>query len=153
MDKNYIIMNSIVIEKPTLDDVDTMFIWGEATPYLWATEETKWYPKDSIVRWITDPKDDALLVARVNGKLAGMCMTNVLRDWALCTGLYVDEPYRKKGVGKKLIEEATYQLQKKGIPGMDLVVEVDNPNAVAFYKSCGFVQGYMFHWMYKPFTA
>jgi ribosomal protein S18 acetylase RimI-like enzyme len=146
MDKS--IMN-ITITNATLDDVDTLFRWGEENEELWSHQKTRWYPKESLRKRIKSPKNTILLVARVDGKLAGVCMVEIIRDWTYCSGLYIDTPFRRRGIGRLLMTEAIAQLKKKRMDGLDLLVEVDNDTALAFYNTHGFTKGHTFHWMYK----
>ncbi len=144
-------MAQFIIDYPKSEDVETLFLWGEENHFLWAHPKTKWFTKKTLARWVTDPRDDILLVVRSEGVLAGMCFIEMMRDWAYCSGLYVDNDYRKQGVGKMLIEEAKSRLQAKGIEGLDLVVDQENVDAQKFYESCGFTRGFTMQWMYKAF--
>lgn len=142
-------MEKIQITHATLEDVDTLFRWGEENEELWSHQKTRWYPKDSLRKRIKSPKNTILLVARVDGRLAGVCMVEIIRDWAYCSGFYIDKPFRRHGIGRLLMAEAIARLKKKGMDGLDLLVETDNTEAYAFYDDHGFTKGHTFHWMYK----
>lgn len=126
------VMKDITFTAPTLDDVDTLWRWGEENWELWGDEEGKWFRKSSLSRWISDPEDDVLLVAKKDGKLIGMCMTYHLRHWGFCVGLFVDELYRGKGLGKKMLNKAHDLLKKKGIDSMILLVDTKNERGKEF---------------------
>ena len=51
---------------------------------------------------------------------------------------YIDERYRRCGIGKKLIEEAYKYGKEVGINTIDLNVYMRNINAINFYKKQGF---------------
>jgi ribosomal protein S18 acetylase RimI-like enzyme len=145
-------MNTIVITKPTLDDIETMFQWGENNWELWGNVESKWYSKSGLIQCIEQPRDDVQLIARVDSQLAGMCMTHVLQGWALCDGLYVAPEFRKLGIGKMLLAKTVEQLKKKNIEEFSLLCDVENNEGLAFYKKVGFREGMKFIWMYKTLT-
>lgn len=134
---------------PTITDIDTLYRWGENNWELWGDDKYKWYSKESLHRWITDPKEDVLLVAKDGSKLIGMCMMLHLRDWAFCAGLFVDKKYRRKGIGKKLVDEAGKRLKQKGVDNVILLVDVKNKEAEKFYTREGFYKGFQFHMMTK----
>ena len=53
---------------------------------------------------------------------------------ALLDHLFVNEDYRKKGVGNMLIEEAVKKLRERKVPRFQLYVLKDNINAIDFYN-------------------
>jgi len=141
--------DSVIITSPTLSDIPTLWKWGEENWQLWGDEKYKWFSKKTITRWVTTPKDDVLLVARVGDKPAGMCFMSVMRDWAFCFGLYVDKGYRTKGIGKQMLIRAESQMKAKGVGSYGLLVDTKNAKAVKFYKREGLFQGYKFYLMTK----
>ena len=73
---------SVVIRTPKKEDVPTLVQWGTSTPELWPSNDSTWHSTESLVEWIDNPGQDVLLVADVNKKLAGMCFTYHMGDWA-----------------------------------------------------------------------
>jgi len=142
-------MTKIVIDKPNLEDVVTLWKWGEENWELWGDEETKWFSKKSLTEWITNPREDILLVARVDGKLAGLCFNYNLRSWAYCAGLYVDKPHRSKGIAKRLVDETIKILRKNRIEEIVFLVDFKNNDGMKFYKKIKCQEGHHFVWMYK----
>lgn len=66
------------------------------------------------------------------------------RNWnkyALVEDIAVDQHYRGRGVGRRLIEQAERWAKKGGMPGIMLETQSNNVNACKFYASCGFVIG------------
>lgn len=51
--------------------------------------------------------------------------------------LWVDEPYRRQGIGRALIAALQHSARIRDLPGLSLSVEADNP-AHALYESEGF---------------
>ena len=144
-------MNKVIINSPTLADVDTLWMWGQENWELWGDPETKWYTKESLRIWIQNPRDDVLLVARISDSLVGLCFTCNLRSWSYCAGLYVDKAYRKLGLGKQLVEKTSELMFKKGIREIVFLADLKNKSGIDFYRKVGCKEGFKFLWMYKSF--
>lgn len=142
-------MKNISISPVTLDDSEILWRWGEENWELWGDEKNKWFSKDSLAKWIRDPEDDVLLIARESGKPVGMCMTLVLRNWAFCVGLFVEPEYRNQKIGKRLLSEVYRRLKENNVESLLLLVDVKNEAAVRFYEREKFYKGYQFFMMTK----
>ena len=142
-------MTDISIELATVKDVDTLWKWGDENWELWGDDKYKWFPKESLEAWVKDPEDDFFLVAKLNEKPVGMCMITVMKDWGFCWGLYIDTPFRGKGIGKVMITESEKRLKKQGISLLSLLVDVKNKKALSFYEREGFYKGFQFFMMTK----
>lgn len=142
-------MSNIKIVVPKESDVDVMVAWGKANREIQATDDDQWYAPETLRNWIRDPQDDIILVAKIGDKLVGMCLVHMLRDFAYCSVLFVDKPYRGKGIGRALLDRVVNDLTKKGIPGFGLLVEEGNKDSHTFYEKMGFKKGHMFRWMDK----
>lgn len=59
---------------------------------------------------------------------------------AIIVDLFVDENFRKNGLGKKLLISITTELKEKNIPNISLVTEPDVDWLLNFYKNNGFVE-------------
>jgi len=53
--------------------------------------------------------------------------------------LYVQAPFQRKGLGRKLLEVAEARAHRLGAPTIWLTAWVGNPNALAFYPAVGYV--------------
>jgi len=53
--------------------------------------------------------------------------------------IIVDKEYKRKGIGKRLLEEAEKKAKELGIKVIDLFVSEKNAEAVNFYEKMGFV--------------
>jgi N-acetylglutamate synthase len=140
-------MKNIQISQPTREDINVLWKWGEENWELWGDEKNKWFSKTSLERWIREPEDDILLVVRDGEKCIGMCIINVIRDWAFCFGLYVEKEYRGQGIGKQLLDTAELSLKKQHITSCLLLVDVKNSDAIRFYEREGFYTGFQFYLM------
>jgi ribosomal protein S18 acetylase RimI-like enzyme len=69
---------------------------------------------------------------------------DVLPGWAQAIthvgtfGMGVDAAYRRRGIGRRLIEAAIAKARARGITRIQLEVRADNAAAIALYRSTGF---------------
>jgi ribosomal protein S18 acetylase RimI-like enzyme len=142
-------MDTCIFREMKLEDIPTLLVWGNSVPELWGSEEGKWYTQKGLTEWIQEKGNDILLVAEVDGKLAGMCMSRYMFEWYSCDTLYVAANYRKSGVGKLLLEETEKQVKAHGVSVLSLWSHADNDSAISFYKKTGFQNGFSGIWMEK----
>ena len=48
----------MLITSPTLTDIDTLWHWGEENWELWGDDVNKWFTKEALKIWLSDPKDE-----------------------------------------------------------------------------------------------
>lgn len=83
------------------------------------------------------------LVAEVDGAFAGMCLffpsfsTWLGRPGVYVQDIFVDETFRGRGVGEKLIARVASISAERGAIYLRLSVDVENISAQAFYSSLG----------------
>lgn len=86
--------------------------------------------------------DSLMLVAECNGKIVGM--VDIRRGRYLKThhvaeiGICILKGYRRKGIGKKLMERAIEWAKKMGVMKAEVEVFATNKAAIALYKRLGF---------------
>ncbi len=102
--------------------------------------------KDRESRWKTLLADPtcSVLVAKAEGQILGFISYGTHRDehygpdageiWTM----YVHPKAWRGGVGKTLMREALSALERAGYSEAWVWVLAKNPQAIAFYKSCGF---------------
>jgi ribosomal protein S18 acetylase RimI-like enzyme len=66
-----------------------------------------------------------------------LCPTAPGRAWF--TAAWIDPRYRRRGLGRQLVEAALAWAAARGADHLRLWVDDTNPNAVAFYQALGFV--------------
>ena len=94
--------------------------------------------------------DHAAWLAYVNGQIAGQIL--VQEHWnrlAMIWDLAVDPPFRRQGVGRRLIAQAIGWAQARGLPGVMLETQQINVPACRLYESCGFVLGGFDYSLYR----
>jgi GNAT superfamily N-acetyltransferase len=97
---------------------------------------------DDWARWLgAVPPRAAILVAEVNGDVAGFASVGSAREEDESTGelyaIYVDPDRWGTGVGRALIAEAEQRLRSASFREAILWVLDDNPRARRFYEAAG----------------
>lgn len=84
-----------------------------------------------------------VLIAEIDGAFAGLCLTfPSFSTWRGEPGiyvqdLYVDEGFRGRRVGERLLRAAARHARAKGAGYLRLSVDVENTKAQAFYERVG----------------
>ncbi len=120
-----------------------MWAWGQKHWELWNSKSCKWYSRASLRRWLADPRSDVLLIAKTDGEPVGMCVAHTIRDFAYCTGLFIERGYRGNGVATKLVGQMITALRKEHVKEMILSVNAKNVCARSLFRSMGFEKGYL----------
>jgi ribosomal protein S18 acetylase RimI-like enzyme len=101
--------------------------------------------RDTVEQLVGDPKTDFLLAASDGADgAAGVCQlryrlsvwTGVDDCWL--EDLYVQEEARGAGLGRALVRAALGRAEARGCRRVELDVNEDNTEAIAFYRSLGF---------------
>ncbi len=80
----------------------------------------------------------AIFKKTLNGSFAGFVEIEINEHFGMINAVSVLEKYRKKGIGKELLNYAVEFLKEKGIPKAKLLVKQDNTEAKKLYASLGF---------------
>lgn len=80
------------------------------------------------------------LVAEDNGNVVGYVGSQSVLDAADMMNLAVAPEYRKRGIGRLLVNALTQHLQAKGVIALLLEVRVTNSDAISLYTKLGFEQ-------------
>lgn len=85
-----------------------------------------------------------LLVCQIGDKIVGYIDSRIRMGVGHLLGLYVKPEYRRRGIGKALMEKTLYEFEKKGCHKTRLEVFANNHAAAKFYTHLNFVQeGYL----------
>jgi ribosomal protein S18 acetylase RimI-like enzyme len=85
-----------------------------------------------------------ILVAELEGKIVGFIIFRIKKHPAYSekithiSDLYVDEKYRKLGIGKKLVEEIIKLSKSKKVKYITITVHCKNEIGLKFWKKLGF---------------
>ena len=109
-------------------------------------EEATGGKRIEILRKALRNPDYELLVAEVEGEIAGFVDQWVIHDFAhgaklsYIQNLYVTSKHRGKGVGSKLLEEIIKSAKNKGVLEIHVVTEFENKSAISLYRKHGLVK-------------
>jgi len=81
-----------------------------------------------------------IYIAEFNGNPIGFAAGSVKDDIrGHLSAIYVDEPYRRHGIGQKLINALEDKFRRENFRKMTLEVKEDNYSAISFYEKNNFV--------------
>ena len=87
-------------------------------------------------------RPDTVKVVEVDGQVAGYVWYRIVGSTVGTFGriehIFVDERFRKRGIGKQLMQAAEQHFKSKGIRKMKLTVTSDNKAAVSLYSGMGY---------------
>ncbi len=101
------------------------------------------YSQDTLVTYLQRARG-GFLVAEVEGKIAGFVVATspVVTILGGRTGeialVAVDEPYRRAGIGRRLMRAGMELLRNRGMRWVRLHVETGNHAAISLYQKLGF---------------
>jgi GNAT superfamily N-acetyltransferase len=85
--------------------------------------------------------------ALVNGEEIGQCVcvscgemsdADAAQDWLFVDGLFIDEPYQGRGLGRYLLQRAMLEMHGTGYRHASISTEWTNHRALLFYSNFGF---------------
>ncbi|MCS7116792.1 MAG: ribosomal protein S18-alanine N-acetyltransferase [Nitrososphaerota archaeon] len=94
------------------------------------------YDLSIFIYYLTN-ESERFLVAEEDDYVVGYIISSILNDVGLIISLAVDERWRRKGVGTKLLEMALQHLSNR-VKRVELQVRVSNESAIQFYRRFGF---------------
>lgn len=100
--------------------------------------------KAGVEQIINNPEIGEILVMKADGKVVGMVSllysisTALGGKVAILEDMVIDKDFRRKGLGKELLQEAIAFAQKRGCLRLTLLTDYDNEAAIRFYQSAGF---------------
>lgn len=99
--------------------------------------KTPW-PKQIFLSEIKKGKAFCRIASNNENSVAGYCVSNLIYDELHILKVAVHEKYRRKGIGKLLIEDAIVFFRDRGAVNVVLEVRVSNESAIALYNKMGF---------------
>jgi ribosomal protein S18 acetylase RimI-like enzyme len=111
---------------------------GQRRPLRWAAD-----PTDSIAQALRDPtQHHVTVVVDERNDVIGACRTSLMGDEHPCAAhihdLIIEEPYRSKGLGRALLDDAIEWCAEKGVDEVCLGVAPLSMRSRRFYELSGF---------------
>lgn len=83
---------------------------------------------------------ELFLVATCAGRVAGTVMAGDEGRRGWINLLAVDPAFRRRGIGRRLMDSAEALLRARGCPKINLQIRATNVEAVAFYERLGYLE-------------
>ena len=126
------VMRSIEIRKMRNSDLPKVMLIELATFTMpWG---------ESTFRGLLRRKDSDLLVAEFKGDVAGYAVFWAVMDQGELGNVAVDEEYRGRGIGSKLIKAVLERAHERSVHEIFLEVRKSNVRAQDLYKGFGFTE-------------
>lgn len=103
-----------------------------------AAMERAVFPDPWSARALEGHLDDIFVLATTDHELRGYVIARTAADEAELLNLAVHPGYRRRGLGRRLLEAAASALMAAGARRIYLEVRASNASAIAFYGSAGF---------------
>ncbi|MFD2098244.1 GNAT family N-acetyltransferase [Flagellimonas iocasae] len=108
--------------------------------------DTYYHAFDNI---FNDPNQELVVIENENGEVIGTLQLSFIQYLTYQGGIRaqieavrVHEDYRGKGIGKQLFQWAIAKSEEKGAHVVQLTTDKKRPEALAFYKSLGFIDSH-----------
>lgn len=136
--------NDVLIRPGRIDDVDTIHaaILKLGT-HIGAPEEIISTADDLKTYGFGEKPAFSTLIAEVGGEFAGLCLyfpifsTWMGRPGVYVQDLYVEDRFRGRKIGERLLRRVAAQCREQGGVYLRLSVDSDNEGAKAFYERLG----------------
>ncbi|MCH6236500.1 GNAT family N-acetyltransferase [Cognataquiflexum rubidum] len=103
------------------------------------------------IKWLErDLNSGKIIIQKIERKMAGLITLRFSGDQSSIGLFAVDNAYRGKGIGYKLLQAAQYISVKNGIKKISVQTQFQNKRAISLYEKFGFVQQnkkYIYHYV------
>ena len=96
-------------------------------------------PRKDIARKMK-VRPDLFRVSEVDGRIIAAVMIGYEGHRGWINYLAVDPEFRKRGLGRQMMDEAERLLRAEGCPKINLQVRRSNTDVLAFYRAIGFLE-------------
>jgi ribosomal-protein-alanine N-acetyltransferase len=95
------------------------------------------FPKEYFLE-LSKKWPEGFLVAKLGGEIVGYAVGEKDKDSGLIVSVAVKKEWRRRGIGRKLIEKLLENFKKEGMKIVFLHVREENREAINFYQALGF---------------
>jgi GNAT superfamily N-acetyltransferase len=143
-------VQNVTIRRGKAKDVKNIFALGSKVEELKFSKKSNFHEVDEILEWTKHPKEDIILVAEVDGKLAGFLYAKIINcHWCMLDDEAVKKEFRGKGIGTLLLNELYKTLKKQKIDYVQVLEEIHHKKTRKFWKEKGFKERKVFIWAEK----
>jgi ribosomal protein S18 acetylase RimI-like enzyme len=137
-------VSGIILRPGTIEDVETIHAaLLKLGTHIGAHQEIKSTPDDLRRYGFGKKPAFSTLIAEVDGQFAGLCLhfpifsTWMGRPGVYVQDLYVEDRFRGRRVGERLLRRVASECRAAGGAYLRLSVDTDNETAKAFYEKLG----------------
>lgn len=120
----------MIIRELTAEDVE------EVSRIEQETFSMPWQPQDFLE--MVEADYAYYYVAEIDNEIAGCCGIRNMAGEGEITNVVVAEKFRRRGIGRALMEYMLKEAKLHGMESATLEVRVSNKNAIHLYESLGF---------------
>ncbi|ACP27432.1 putative acyl-CoA N-acyltransferase, GNAT family protein [Sinorhizobium fredii NGR234] len=136
--------NAFHIRAASVADWEALAVLRDLPGVRSGTLRLPFAPPEQTRRWLEGlTENDLIIVAELEGRivgLAGLHRHKGRRQHAADLGMSVHDDYRRRGIGKALLEALIETADRwLGISRLELTVFTDNEAAIGLYRNAGFV--------------
>jgi ribosomal protein S18 acetylase RimI-like enzyme len=148
------VVNKITIHECRIEDLDSSLrhLWRNLTEEMFEIEPLTIPSEANSCKWLDFVKDglakrrNILMAAKVEEKTVGYVLLTLPREqtfevherFGVVNELYVLPRFRKKGIGKRLLEESLGRIKAEGFKAARISVLSGDKEAIRLYRKLGF---------------
>jgi ribosomal-protein-alanine N-acetyltransferase len=102
-----------------------------------AFEKKEVFPKEYFLE-LSKKWPEGFLMAKLGEEIVGYAIGEKSKDSGLIVSVAVKKEWRRRGIGRKLIEKLLENFKKEGMKIVFLHVREENRDAINFYQALGF---------------
>lgn len=129
-------------QKMNNDDPEISQMNDEDVPFVYEIEKATFSDlwSEGTYKNYKDGKGQSYYVARDKGRVAAYCVVMQVLDECEILRIAVGMPYRRKGIGEKLLTAAMKKASETGARLFYLEVRESNQPAINLYRKLGFTE-------------
>jgi hypothetical protein len=136
-----------IVSSATVTDIIAIYHMGTTDPAFAVSKSIRFYEESELLEWITNSKDNIILVAKNSADMAGFLYCKIMSShWAMLDNFYVGESHRNGICSSLLFEELKGRLLARGISYLSTLTQKDNVLLSRYVRKWGFIAVKEFVW-------